>query len=408
MSTEAASSPVASPPRKERLRPDRLLLAGVLRSGGEDLRKCMQCATCSGVCEILDAASPGPRKEMLWAQWGLADRLAGDPNPWLCHQCGDCTRRCPRGARPGDVMAALRRESIVHHSWPRAFGRWANGRASWLWILLVAVGVLIGGATLWQSLGAASTELALTGKRAVFPFWTLLPHWLLCSLFGGLVGFDLIVLVRGGRRFWQRLAGVEDGQGDLKRPLGRSLRTALSRILFHDDFAACSASQARRLHHLLVVLGMVALWLSSLWAVTARWNPLLDGLVYPFGFWNPWKLMANLGGILLVLGLSLMLSERWRRPQTAGATRSSDLVLLGLLLAIVLSGFASEYLHWLRMEPLRYFAYVGHLALVFTLLLLLPYTKLAHLVYRTVAMTYAEHKGQRGFWRRQSQGEVKP
>ena len=57
------------------LRPDRALIARVLGSGGEDLRRCMQCATCSSVCEILDGDEPGPRKEMLWAQWGLRDRL---------------------------------------------------------------------------------------------------------------------------------------------------------------------------------------------------------------------------------------------------------------------------------------------------------------------------------------------
>ena len=410
MPPEASSQPEpARVPRKQRLRPDRELLGRVLDSGGEDLRKCMQCATCSSVCEILDGGSPGPRKEMLWAQWGLGDRLTSDPNLWLCHQCGDCTLRCPRGARPGDVMAALRRECIVHYSSPRAFGRWANRPASWAWMLLGALGVLLGAAALWQLSGAASVELALTGKRAVFPFWTRLPHGLLGSVFGALLAFDVLVLVRGAHRFWRAMMaahGQAPGQGN--RPLGPSLRAALSRIFFHDDFAACSASQARRLHHLLVVFGMLALWLTSLWAVTARWNPLLDGLVYPLGFGNPWKLMANLGGISLVLGSSLMLWERWRRPQTAGAPTHSDWLLLGLLLLIALSGFASEGLHWLRIEPLRFVAYAAHLVLIFVLIWMLPYSKLAHVVYRTVAMTFAEYTGRRGFKRSQSEGEGKP
>ena len=82
------------------------------------------------MCELTDASNPGPRKEMLWAQWGLRDRLMGDVDPWLCHQCGDCTLRCPRGARPGDVMAALRRECVIHYATPRAFGRWRTSAAS--------------------------------------------------------------------------------------------------------------------------------------------------------------------------------------------------------------------------------------------------------------------------------------
>lgn len=399
-----STTPSPSPPRRTRLRPDRALLERVLSSGGEDLRKCMQCATCSSVCEVLDGSHPGPRREMLWAQWGLGDRLMADPNLWLCHHCGDCTRRCPRGARPGDVMAALRRECIVHYSTPAGFGRWANRPSSWLWILLAALGLLLGASVAWQGLGAGRVELALTGPRAVFPFWTRLPHWLLGSVFGAVLAFDVLVLVAGAKRFWRAMCAQDRGRGEAARgPVGPSLRIALSRILFHDDFAACSTSPARRTPHLLVVLGMLALWLTSLWAVTARWNPLLDGLAYPLGPWNPWKLLANAGGASLLVGVALMLWERVRRPETAGATRSADLVLLGLLVCIGLSGFACEALHWLRIEPLRYGIYLGHLGLVLALLLLLPYTKLAHLVYRTVAMTYAEYTGRRGERRRRGQ-----
>jgi quinone-modifying oxidoreductase subunit QmoC len=379
------------PSTAQRLKPDRELLHRVLGSGGEDLRQCMQCATCSTVCELTDAKNPGPRKEMLWAQWGLRDRLMGDADLWLCHQCGDCTRRCPRGARPGDVMAALRRESIIHYSTPHAFARWANRPLSLFWILLLASVVLAAAASAWQWSGLAAVELAKAGPRTVFPFWTQLPHWLLGSLFTLLILFDVAVLVRGGRRFWRDMNASAE---PTKQSLGTSFRAAVRRIVWHDDFGLCADNRARRTSHQLVIYGMIALWLTSLWVVTARYNPLLEGLVYPLSFWNPWKLMANLAGLAVVIGVSLMLAERWKRPDTAGATTYSDLALLGFLLLIALTGFATELLHFLRIEPVRYAVYFAHLVSVFGLFWVLPYSKLAHVVYRTLALIHAERTGR--------------
>jgi len=280
----ASQQPAEAAHTHERLAPDRALLGRVLASGGEDLRKCMQCATCSAVCELADGQNPGPRKEMLWAQWGLRDRLMGDPDLWLCHQCGDCTRRCPRGARPGDVMAALRRECVIHYSTPRAFGRWANRPASLLWMVLGTAALIAAAAGVWQWSGLAAAELSFTGarQRTVFPFWTRLPHGLLATVFALLIALDVAVLVSGAHRFWRDL-GASHLQAALPKPAS-SLRAAFRRILWHDDFGRCTSSHSRRTPHLLVLYGMLALWLTSLWVVTARWNPLLEGLVYPFGF----------------------------------------------------------------------------------------------------------------------------
>src|SRR3972149_9333576 len=105
----------------------------LLERGGAPAGKCYQCATCSSVCDLAPAAAPFPRRQMLWAQWGLADRLAGDPTLWLCHQCNDCTARCPRDARPGDVLQVLRALMIERLAAPRfmapLLGRGGGARA---------------------------------------------------------------------------------------------------------------------------------------------------------------------------------------------------------------------------------------------------------------------------------------
>jgi len=87
-------------------------------------------------------------------------------------------------------------------------------------------------------------------------------------------------------------------------------------------------------------------------------------------------------------------TDRSNRTSSLFAGNKVRLDISGLAAAAVFTGFGCEFLHYARVDPLRYAIYFIHLATVFALVVLLPYSKFAHMIYRATAMVYAEHTGR--------------
>jgi len=411
--TEAQKCPAATPAASEngkpvRVEPDLEFIRTLGKQGGDTLKKCFQCGTCSSTCDLSPDSKPFPRKEMAWAVWGMKDRLLQDPDVWLCHQCNDCSTRCPRGARPGDVLAAIRQQCVAHYAVPRVLGQWA-GRPQYVPLLLGIAAALLTLALLVKGpiervLGIAKSAgeaMKADNEKIIYSFSHALPHWLLNSFF---IFFSLLALaatVVGAMRFWRAMrdADAQCGAAAPVKSLAASIAAVLGTIVTHDKFTNCTKANTRYWSHLCVFFGFGALCLVALWIITASvgLNPLLQpGFNYPFGLWHPWKILANLGGAAILAGCLWMIVDRLRNVErnAAGAGSYFDWALIATLLAVVLTGFFSEALHFVRLEPHRHFAYFVHLVFVFALLMYLPYSKLAHVVYRTTAMVYAEHYGR--------------
>lgn len=401
-------------PKPYLVKPDREFVQRVLGEGGEDLKKCFQCATCSVVCELSDGSKPFPRKEMIWAQWGLKDRLAADPDIWLCHQCNDCSTRCPRGARPGDVLSALRQEAVQHYAVPSLLGKWANSVKHLPVMLLIPVVLLVlallAKTPIWEATGGKEGWLSFLHHKGFYA--DLYPHWLLIGFYSTFWGLSMLAAAAGVLRFWRAMKAADEATGGYTPELGivSSTIRVLASLFRHDKFSKCDAQASRRTAHMGAFYGFAALFIVSVWAVIALYmiNPFMpEGkhLHYPFAFTDPlgspWKILANLGAIALIAGCVIAIRNRMSDKEGSSASSPFDWLFLWLVLIVGVSGLLTEIMRFVA-EPsgatglrhLAYGVYFVHLVAVFDLLVYLPFSKFAHIVYRSVALVYAEHTGR--------------
>ncbi|TKJ38511.1 hypothetical protein CEE37_12140 [candidate division LCP-89 bacterium B3_LCP] len=359
-------------------------------------KKCMQCGTCSATCELSPDPEPFPRKEMAWASWGMKDLLLGDPDVWLCHQCNDCSAKCPRDVKPGDVMAGIRQAGVIRWSFPSFLGKWASEPQSVIFLLAIPTLLLILALYLKDPIANVLGIIEPTGERIIYPYSSMFPHWLLISFF---MFFSILASasgIIGAIRFWKAMKTTFPRKNPASaKSLFSSIIVTLKKIIFHDDFSKCTESAPRLWSHMLVLFGFAGLSLVTFWIITIRINPFIQGdFIYPFSFWSPWKILANLGGAAVLAGILLMIMDRYKGKESAHTGKYFDWLLLGTILIVVITGYITEVLHYVRLDPHRHLAYFTHLVFVLGLILYLPYSKLAHIFYRTTALIYDEYTGR--------------
>ena len=77
----------------------------IVEAGGEGLKKCYQCGTCSGTCPWTPITHFNIRKLVRYGQLGL-DGI--EEFMWGCSTCKFCVDRCPRGVELIDIVTAIR------------------------------------------------------------------------------------------------------------------------------------------------------------------------------------------------------------------------------------------------------------------------------------------------------------
>ena len=389
-----------------RVQPDLEFIKYLKGAGGDTLKKCYQCATCSVVCPLSADKKPFPRKEMIWAQWGLKDKLVGNPDVMLCHQCGDCTAYCPRGAKPGDVLGAIRAYAYTHYGFPQGLAKLCSqGKNLPLMIAIPALLIL----AVWYLAGGMYLPAADAIDFGMF-FDSHKDH---PTIIGGLTlnvllidlifipafVFAIFAAYKGVSAMWgdmvARLPSASNFRPSAKQFVTEFLVPAVKEILAHNRFRQCGTNLNRVNGHLPLLLAFIGLWVVTTYAMIRKdiVGMFVEGLHGPLALSDPFKLLANISGIALVVGVGILWMNRSRMEEENNATPTFyDWFLIGEIMTVGVTGMAAEITRLLGIPVLAYLFYFLHLVSVFMLFLYMPYTKFAHMVYRTFAMAFEKYR----------------
>jgi len=387
-----------------KVEPDLNFIKYVKSAGGDTLKKCYQCATCSVVCPLSSDMKPFPRKEMIWAQWGLKDKLVADPDVMLCHQCGDCTAYCPRGAKPGDVLGAIRAYAYTHFGFPQGLARLASeGKNLPILIGIPAAIILV----LWIISGGMHIPDAETfqqvGLTHFFGHWDY--HFLTKNVFFidiiflPVAAFSLFAAYRGVSGMWNKMVENLEASSNY-RPSAKQfvvdfLWPSVVEIVTHKRFNQCGTNKNRVNGHLPLLLAFIGLFIVTNYAFIVK---DIIGLAYPslhapISQLNPIKLLANVSAIAMIVGIGILWLNRIKMEEEQNVTATFyDWFLIVEIMAVGVTGLLAELMRLAGFGLLAYLSYYLHLVTIFMLFFYMPYTKFAHLVYRTIAMAFEKYR----------------
>jgi len=366
-------SVVAKAPSACRLRTERR--ASLYMDARRAMDICNACRYCEGFCAVFPAMTL--RREF---EDRDLDYLAN-----LCHNCRGCFYSCQYapphefGVNVPKLFAEIRAETYRDYAWPRPFAG-----------LFRRNGTILSLATLAGIAIVLLLTMALADRRATFgasdhpgSFYAVIPWAAMTAAAGASFLFAILALIVGGVRFWRatgggqvRLAGVSQAFADILtlRNLGgggdgcndRDERYSMARRRFHHamfyGFLLCfaSTSVATVYDHL---LGVIAPY------------PFLS-LPVQLGFWGGLGLLVGTAGLawLKVVGDS---------APAAPTVLGGDFALLMLLALTALTGLL---LLGFRATGAMGALLAIHLGTVLTLFLFMPYSKMVHGVYRSLAL----------------------
>lgn len=331
--------------------------------GGVNFNACYNCGNCTAVCSLSTPEDSFPREMVRLSVLGLEEDVKSSLKPWQCYYCGECTTHCPQTANPGELMMSLRRWLTAQYDWTGLSGLlYKSLPLSILAFVLTAIGVLA---------FAAYESFNLETIIHVGHYFEMIAI--------GTV-FAVILLPNIVRMWWFVI---------VKPKIKVSLSTYLTsswELIVHmftqKRSLGCDNNQLRWFEHLILVVGYLALLFTT---VFLDWFSSQSLFVIILGY------VESI--IIFVVTFHFMIGRIKKNKEISKFSQPSDWFFVIWLFMMGFTAFFVRLFIDLSILETHVWIYLVHLTvLVQWALLIVPFGKWTHFLYRSFAMYFAKLK----------------
>lgn len=349
----------------------------LLQEASRQLTICNACRYCEGYCPVFRAIEV--RRNFARGDVFL---LAN-----LCHDCRACYYACMYSpphefaVNLPQIMSEMRLESYKAWTWPSLLA--GSFRDIYKGIILAGLSIVAVFSVALALIVPTKLFAAHRGPGSfyeVIPFLAMLLPALMLTFYGG------AAWMIGGMRFWK------DTQGELPCPMGiRAMVQTVGDILnlkwLRGGGGGCyypkaQADQSRRLYHSLVYYGFLSATVST--TLAAIYQDILHKLP-PYPLTSAPVMFGSIGGVATIVGVAglLVLKATSDREPGHSVTLKLDYLFLVILGLTALSGILTLLF---RESSAMGIVLTIHLSLVAAMFITVPYGKLVHSLYRSLAI----------------------
>jgi heterodisulfide reductase subunit C/quinone-modifying oxidoreductase subunit QmoC len=329
---------------------------------------------------------------------GLKDPLLESLEPWLCHDCGDCSTKCPQQAGPRESMATLRRYLTGQYDWTGFSAKISQSRA-WAMGSLAAAGLLVVFLMVFYHTSVVGMPLSdLTsqsmGLAHMFPTIT---YFTLAVVF-----IPWIFMTSNAVRMHRLTMGGKAGAKIPPSLYLSEVKTLLFHIVTQERIGKCpeKTHKERHVKHWLIGAGCFIILVLLVFFLRFFQTDTIHPITHP----QRW--LGYIATAFLLYGsVDILIGRLEKKKEIFKHSEPEDYTLPVLLLLTTVSGIAVHILRYMGLSFAAHYMYFAHMVIAVPFLVVeVPFGKCSHMIYRPLAIYFQSVKEKASALETQKEG----